>query len=132
MIVDSSALIAIVLSEPEEPVMLDALVQAASRKISAVTWFESHLVVEGLQQDPIAQVRFQDLLGALRLEIVAVDEGLARIARTANLKYGRGRGHAARLNFGDCFSYALAKQTSEPLLFKGNDFRQTDIVPALP
>ena len=109
--------------------MLDALVRAPSRKISAVTWFESHLVVEGLQQDPIAQVRFQDLLGALRLGIVAVDEELARIA---NLRYGRGRGHPARLNFGDCFSYALARQTGEPVLFKGNDFSQTDIIAALP
>ena len=97
--------------------------------MSAVTWFESHLVVEGLQRDAVAQVRFQDLLDALRLEIMAVDEELAR---TANLKYGRGRGHTARLNFGDCFSYALAKQTGEPLLFKGNDFRQTDILSALP
>ena len=129
---DSSALIAIVLSEPKEPVMLDALVRAPSRKISAVTWFESHLVAEGLQRDAVAQVRFQDLLSALRLEIMAVDEELARIARTANLKYGRGRGHAARLNFGDCFSYALAKQTGEPLLFKGNDFSQTDIIAAFP
>lgn len=129
---DSSALIATVLSEPEEPVMLDALIRAASSKISAVTWFESHLVVEGMQQDAIAQVRFHDLLDALHLEIVAVDEELARIARTANLRYGRGRHHPARLNFGDCFSYALAKQTGEPLLFKGNDFRQTDIVSALP
>lgn len=131
MIVDSSALIAIVLSEPEEPAMLDALIRATSPKISAVTWFEAHLVVEGLQQEPIAQTRFQDLLDVLHLAIVTVDEELARIARNANLRYGRGR-HPARLNFGDCFSYALAKQTGEPLLFKGNDFRQTDITSALP
>lgn len=111
--------------------MLRAIIQAASPKISAATWLEAHLVIEGLRHSPAAQDRFQDLLDKLHLEIVAVDEELARIARIGNLTYGRGH-HTARLNFGDCFSYALAKQTSEPLLFKGNDFRQTDIVSALP
>ena len=67
----------------------------------------------------------------MNLQIIPVDESLVRIARAAHQAFGRGH-HPARLNFGDCFSYALAKQAGEPLLFKGNDFRQTDIVPALP
>ena len=89
------------------------------------------MVIEGLRHSPAARDRFQDLLDRLRLEIVPVDEELARIARIGNLKYGRGH-NPAGLNFGDCFSYALAKQTGEPLLFEGNDFSQTDIVSALP
>ena len=128
---DSSALIAIVLGEPEEPAMLRAMVQAASLKISAATWLEAHLVIEGLRHSPAARDRFPDLLDRLRLETVPVDEELAGIARIGNLKYGRGH-NPAGLNFGDGFSHALAKQTGEPLLFKSNDFSQTDIVPALP
>lgn len=88
------------------------------------------MVVESLEQHPAVKSRFEDLMVRLRFDIVAVDADMAWIARKANLTYGRGR-HPARLNFGDCFSYALAKQTGEPLLFKGNDFSQTDIVPAL-
>ncbi len=111
--------------------MLQALTDAASLKISAATWLEAHMVMDSFRQDAVAKVRFNDLMRELNMQIVAVDEELARIARVANLNYGCGRRHPAQLNFGDCFSYALAKQTGEPLLFKGNDFSQTDIVSAL-
>ena len=88
------------------------------------------MVVESLEQHPAVKSRFEDLMDRLKFNIVAVDADMAWIARAANLTYGRGR-HPARLNFGDCFSYALAKQTGEPLPFKGNDFSQTDIASAL-
>jgi len=122
---------AIVLDEPDGDALLRTLSQTRDRKISAATWVEVHLVVDSLQQHPAVKSRFEDLMTRLRLDIIAVDEDMAWAARRANLTYGKGR-HPARLNFGDCFSYALAKQTGEPLLFKGNDFGQTDIAPALP
>jgi len=130
VIVDSSALMAIVLDEPDADALLRALSRTQDRKISAATWVEVYLVVESLGQHPAVASRFKDLMLRLKLDIVAVDANMAWIARRANLTYGKGR-HPARLNFGDCFSYALAKHTGEPLLFKGNDFSQTDIVPAL-
>lgn len=130
MIVDSSALMAIVLGEPDGKALLRTLSRTRNRKISAATWVEVHLVVESLNQHPATGDRFEDLTTRLNLEIVAIDADMAWAARRANLTYGKGR-HPARLNFGDCFSYALAKQTGEPLLLKGNDFNQTDIVSAL-
>ncbi len=121
---------AIVLDEPDADALLRVLSRTQNRKISAATWVEVHLVVDSLQQHPAVASRFEDLMIRLKLDVIAVDANMAWIARKANLTYGKGR-HPARLNFGDCFSYALAKQTGEPLLFKGNDFSQTDIVPAL-
>ncbi len=126
MIVDSSALIAIVLNEPECEALLRALSHTTERKISAAKWVEAHLVVESLDQHPAVKARFDNL----KLKIVAVDAEMAWAACRASLTYGRGR-HSARLNFGDCFSCALAKCRNEPLLFKGNDFSQTGLVPAL-
>ncbi len=122
---------AIVLKEPDGDVYLRALSSTPNRKISAATWVEVHMVVDNLNQNPAAKMRFEDLMERLKFEVVAVDADMAWAARRANQDYGRGR-RPARLNFGDCFSYALAKQTGEPLLFKGNDFSQTDIVSALP
>ncbi len=135
MIVDSSALIAIVSDEPDAEAMLNALGEASSLKISAVTWVETHVVVANrtsgtASRDRLQQDRLKEIFAVFDMQIIAVDQDLARDARDAHMIYGRGR-HPARLNFGDCFSYALAKQTGEPLLFKGNDFSQTDIVPAL-
>jgi len=129
--VDSSALIAIILDEPEGEAMLRALGEADLLKISAATWVEVHIVVDNLKSGRASQGRFQEILTAFDMQVVAIDQDLARGARDAHLSYGRGR-HPARLNFGDCFSYALAKRENEPLLFKGSDFSQTDIVPALP
>ena len=82
------------------------------------------------KRNPAATIRFEDLNKALRLEIVPVSVEMAYVARVAHRDYGRGS-HPAKLNYGDCFSYALSKHLQEPLLFKGNDFSQTDIVPAL-
>jgi len=135
MIVDSSALIAIVFDEPDAEAMLNALGEASSLKISAVTWVETRVVVANrtsgtASRDRLQQDRLKEIFAVFDTQIIAVDQDLARDACDAHMIYGRGR-HPARLNFGDCFSYALAKQTGEPLLFKGNDFSQTDIVPAL-
>ena len=135
MIVDSSALIAIVFDEPDAEAMLNALGEASSLKISAVTWVETHVVVANrtsvtTSRDRLQQNRLKEIFAVFDMQIIAVDQDLARDARDAHMIYGRGR-HPARLNFGDCFSYALAKRDNEPLLFKGNDFSQTDLVPAL-
>jgi ribonuclease VapC len=81
--------------------------------------------------DPILSSKLDLLLGQLSVIVVPVTPAHARLARQAHREYGRGSGHPARLDFGDCFSYALAKETGEPLLFKGTDFAQTDITPAI-
>jgi ribonuclease VapC len=82
-------------------------------------------------RDPIASRRFDDLLREAQVIVDPVTEAQARIAREAYRDFGRGSGHPARLNFGDCFAYALAKATNEPLLFKGADFGHTDVMSAL-
>jgi ribonuclease VapC len=86
-------------------------------------------VIDG-SRDPIASRRFDDLLRVGEFSIEPVTEEQARIAREAYRDFGKGSGHPAQLNFGDCFAYGLAKVTGEPLLFKGNDFSRTDIAPA--
>jgi len=98
-------------------------------RMSAATWVESWIVLNS-RKNLHAETRFDDLAEELAIEMVPVTSAIAYRARMAHRAFGRGN-HAAKLNFGDCFSYALAKETGEPLLFKGNDFSQTDIVSAL-
>jgi ribonuclease VapC len=129
VIVDSSALLAVILNEVDEPRFAAAMIDAPSLRMSAASWVEAAIVVD-FHRNPAAVVRFEDLIDVLRLEIVPVTVEDAYRSRVAHNDYGRGR-HRARLNYGDCFAYALAKRTGEPLLFKGNDFSQTDIEPAL-
>jgi ribonuclease VapC len=129
MIVDCSALLAVILNEDDEPRFAEAMIDAPVLRMSAANWVEAAIVVAS-HKNPAAADRFEDLVGALRLEIVPVTVEDAYRTRAAHHDYGRGR-HRARLNYGDCFAYALAKRTREPLLFKGNDFSQTDIEPAL-
>ena len=88
-------------------------------------------MVDG-RRDPVISRRFDDLLREAGIIIEPFDEIQAHVAREAYRDFGRGSGHRARLNFGDCFAYALARCRGEPLLFKGDDFSQTDIAPALP
>jgi ribonuclease VapC len=130
MIVDTSALIAILRDEPEASVMAHAIEDAAERRISAANWLEAAAVIDG-SRDPVASRRFDELVDVARIAVVPVTEAQARIARAAYRDFGKGSGHPAGLNFGDCFAYALAKDTGEPLLFKGRDFVHTDVVPAL-
>lgn len=126
MIVDTSALIAILRDEPEAPACARAIEAASRRRISAANFVEAAIVIDG-SRDPVASRRFDDLLREAQAEIEPVTEAQARIAREAYRDFGRGSGHPARLNFGDCFAYALARTTGEPLLFKGDDFAHTDV-----
>lgn len=133
MIVDTSALVAIVRNEPEKPILLQRLSEARvagePMKISAATWVEVVMVVDRYR-DAKASVFLDALLVELKLEVVPLDQDLASLARIANQRFGKGF-HPARLNLGDCFSYALAASTGEPLLFKGGDFSRTDVRSAL-
>ena len=129
MIVDSSALLAVILNENDEPRFLEAMIDAPSLRMSAGNWLESGIVVDSLKNAAMKS-RLDDLKAALRIAIVPVTEEAAERGRIAHADYGRGN-HPARLNYGDCFAYALAALSREPLLFKGNDFAQTDIEPAL-
>jgi ribonuclease VapC len=130
MIIDTSALVAILRDEPEAEICAHAIESAAERRISAVNFVEAAVVIDG-SRDPIASRRFDDLLTAARVRIEPVTEIQARLARDAYRDFGKGSGHSAKLNFGDCFAYALAKTTGESLLFIGADFGHTDIVPAI-
>ena len=130
MILDTSAIIAILRDETEAPVFVKAVEEAAHRRISAVNYVEAAAVIDG-SRDPIASRRFDDLLREAQVAVEPVTEAQARIAREAYRDFGKGSGHPAKLNFGDCFAYALAKARNESLLFKGDDFSQTDVANAL-
>ena len=130
MILDTSAIIAILRDETEAPVFAKAVEEAAHRRISAVNYVEAAAVIDG-SRDPIASRRFDDLLREAQVAVEPVTEAQARIAREAYRDFGKGSGHPAKLNFGDCFAYALAKARNESLLFKGDDFSQTDVADAL-
>lgn len=130
MIVDTSAVIAILRNEREAMTYAQAIADASVRRISAVNFVETAAVIDG-SRDPIASRRLDDLLIEAQLVIEPVNEKQARVARDAYRDFGRGSGHRARLNLGDCFSYALAKTRGEPLLFKGDDFTHTDIESAI-
>jgi ribonuclease VapC len=126
MILDTSAVIAILNDEPEAVAFAEAIEQARERRISAVNYVEAAAVIDK-DRDPVASRRFDELLREADVVIEAVSENQARIARAAYRDFGKGSGHPARLNFGDCFAYALAKAKGEPLLFKGDDFGRTDV-----
>jgi ribonuclease VapC len=133
VIVDTSAIIAIVRNEPEGAVFLNRLIDARSAgeatRISAATLVELTTVVD--RYGEIKAARLLDaLLAELRLDVVPVDAAQAALARAASRAFGKGF-HPARLNLGDCFTYALARQAGEPLLFKGDDFSQTDLESAV-
>ena len=125
MVIDTSAFAAIFFAEPERKTFLDAVTATASRLVSAATVLETGIVLEGRQGEAAGR-EFDLFVVRAGLQIVPVDAEQADLARSAWRKYGKGR-HPAALNFGDCFSYALAKFSGEPLLAKGTDFRLTDI-----
>lgn len=129
MIVDSSALIAILENEPEGVSFLRLMYQSQNLKISAVTYTEVSLVVYS-RFSTLGIQKLDELLESLGVEFVAFDKEQAVLARKAWQKYGKGR-HPAKLNFGDCCSYAAAKHFNLPLLYKGNDFSETDIKAAI-
>ena len=129
MILDSSAVLVILRAEAGQRSFVEAVVDAERRAISAANWFEAAIVIDSRGND-LARADFDQFFEEYAVEIVSVTPALARRARAAYATYGKGR-HPAGLNFGDCFAYALAKITGEPLLFKGEDFKKTDILPAL-
>jgi len=124
MVIDTSALAAIFFHEPERDAFRNAIVAASSRLISAATVLEAGMVIEGRRGGGAGR-EFDLFIVRAQIKIVPIDVELADLARAAWRKYGKGR-HPAGLNFGDCFSYALAKATGEPLLTKGTDFAKTD------
>ena len=129
MIIDSSALLAILLVEPDETKMLAAVMAAKPKRMSAANWLETAIIVDS-KNNPNVAATFDAIITELDIEIVAVSPEHTVVARAAYQRFGRGR-HPAKLNYGDCFAYALARSTGEPLLFKGNDFSQTDVEPVL-
>jgi len=125
MVIDTSALLAIFLAEPERTSFLQRITEADTRRISAATVLETGIVLEARKGEAAGR-EFDLFVVRANLEVVPVDAEQIEVARSAWRKYGKGR-HAAALNFGDCFSYALAKFFGEPLLAKGEDFSLTDI-----
>jgi len=130
VIVDSSALLAIIRDEPLAAVCLQAMLGSSANLISAASYLEAAIVADRLPNSPDAAT-FDDLMEQLNIIVEPLTPRQAAIAREAYGRYGKGIGHPARLNFGDCFAYALAKNFDEPLLFVGQDFAHTDVRPAL-
>jgi ribonuclease VapC len=128
LIVDTSALIAILRDEPDAESFAFALAAATEPRMSVANYLETAIVIDS-SRDPVASRQVDNLVAKAGMTLEPVTAEQAQVARAAYRDFGRGSGHPAKLNFGDCFAYALAKCTDEPLLFKGNDFTHTDIVP---
>jgi ribonuclease VapC len=125
MVIDTSALLAIFLGEPERKRFLNLIIEASARLISSASVLETGIVLEARRGEAAGR-EFDLFVVRANLEVVSVDSEQVEVARSAWRKYGKGR-HPAALNFGDCFAYALAKCSGEALLAKGEDFSQTDI-----
>ncbi|MGH3640815.1 MAG: type II toxin-antitoxin system VapC family toxin [Mycobacterium sp.] len=130
MIVDTSAIIAILREEDDAAVYTGAIATADVRRLSAASYLECGCVLDS-QRDPIVSRGLDELIEEAEIAVEPVTERQARLARQAYADFGKGSGHAAKLNFGDCLSYALALDLREPLLWKGNDFGHTGIESAL-
>ena len=134
LIIDSSAVVAMMLDEPSADMLSRRLADEPSggRLISAANYVEAGTVLAARHRDPGQGVADLDaFLTSFGISIAPVDEASARRALQARIRFGKGFGATAGLNFGDCFAYALAKTLNAPLLFVGNDFAATDITPAL-
>jgi ribonuclease VapC len=129
VIIDSSAVLAVFLQEADGRRYLNAIMDADARRMSVSNWLEASMVVDR-RGNALAANWLEEFMRTARIELMPVSVSQATIARRAWQMFGRGI-HPARLNYGDCFAYALAKETREPLLFKGDDFAQTDVEPAL-
>ncbi len=129
MVVDSSAIIAIMAGEPDAELYARAIERASTPLVSAASWLETAMVLTRWFGDGV-EVELDRFMQAATLDIVPVDALQARLALQAYLRFGKGR-HVAALNYGDCMSYALARSSGEALLYKGTDFARTDIVSAL-
>jgi ribonuclease VapC len=126
MILDRSVLVAILRREPERARFARIIGRADRLRLSAASYLETAIVIDRAR-DPVASRALDTLLTDSGIEIATVSAEQARIAREAYRDFGKGSGHPAQLNFGDCLTYALAKETGEALLFKGEDFARTDL-----
>ena len=124
MILDTSAIVAMLRKEPEASAFARAIIAASNARISAGSWIELGAVLSKDADDMLDLL--DQLMEALSISIATVDEAQARLGQSAYRRFGKGR-HPAALNFGDCFAYALAMTAGQPLLFKGDDFRKTDV-----
>ena len=131
MIVDSSAIMAILNEEPEAEACLAAIRATRQAKMSAATFLECALVVDGYGRVDLS-ADLEPMVERLGITVDPVSVEQVRLGRVAHQRFGRGSGHPARLNLGDCFAYALAKDTGEPLLYKGDDFVHTDVRSVFP
>jgi len=129
MVIDSSALLCILLGEPEAPRFNQVLAHSSRAVVSAANWLETAIVATA-RLGATGRVDLNTVIEVVAAEVAPVDAALAEAAYQAWLRFGKGR-HPAGLNFGDCFSYALAKQRGEPLLYKGEDFSKTDVTSAV-
>jgi len=125
MILDSSAIVAVLRAEPDAPEFASAIASVKIRRVSAVNYVEAAIVIDR-GGDAVATRKFDVFFRTSQISVEPVTPRQAEIARYAYRDFGKGR-HKAGLNFGDCFAYALAKEMDEPLLFKGADFAQTDV-----
>jgi ribonuclease VapC len=130
VIVDTSAIIAILTEEDDAAVYAQAIAGADVRRLSAASYLECGIVLDS-QRDPIISRGLDELIQEAEFVVEPVTERQARLARHAYADFGKGSGHPAGLNFGDCLSYALALDLREPLLWKGNDFVHTGVQSAL-
>lgn len=128
MIVDTSALVAVLRGETGHEELIATMAAARTMRVSAGTMLETSIVVDRLD-DPVLGRRLDDLLAAIRVVVEPVTAEQARVGRHAYRDFGKGSVHPAGLNFGDCFAYALARTSGEPLLFVGEDFGHTDVAP---
>lgn len=127
MIVDTSVVVAVLKEELEAGRFLrDLTASAQPKRMSAANYLEAGIVVDA-NRNPLLSRRLDDLIVRTEIVVEPVTQEQAEIARAAYRDFGKGSGHAAGLNFGDCFAYALAKSMREPLLFKGDDFSHTDV-----
>ncbi len=126
MVIDSSVLVALLLGEPETAAFVAAMAAASNRAVGAPSYVEAAIVMVA-RSGPEAQDKLDQLLFDLAIDVVPFTPDQAARAVAAFQAFGKGTGHPAALNFGDCLTYALAKSRGEPLLFKGNDFSHTDI-----
>ncbi len=126
MIVDTSVLVAIIRGEPDAQFFSTALENADSARMSAANYLEAGIVIDG-SRNPVLARKLDAVIEEALIHIEPITERQARIAREAYRDFGKGSGHPAGLNFGDCFAYALARDLGEPLLFKGGDFAKTDV-----
>jgi ribonuclease VapC len=130
MVIDSSALVAILLRESDADTLSNAILATNVRLIGAPSYLETAMVLIG-RHGPAARDALDRLIAALVADVVPLTANQARLAVEAFLRFGKGRQHGAGLNFGDCCSYALASEAGLPLLFKGSDFAATDIKRAI-